>query len=145
MEDATTALAGKAGYPRRFMAGGYRIELLGRGLQHSTGVTEPDPVLLDRIGRALRERDEPGAALVAAIRRSDGDPERVTMPQFNAALESGVDAVPDCPGALRRFFDLVSDTPDWVDFDLVSAGAKAYRSYGHNVRDVMADLSLIGG
>lgn len=145
MEDETTTLAGKPGYPRRFMAGGYRNELLGRALQESTGVTEPDPVLLDRIGRALRERDEPGAALVAAIRRHGADPDRVTLPQFKTALTSGVDAVPDCPGALRRFFDLVDDTPDWVDFDLINAGAKAYRSYGHNVRDVMSDLSLIGG
>ena len=59
------------------------------------------------------------------------------MGQFNAALASGVDAVADCPDALRAFFDVVEDTPEWVDFDLINAGAKAYRSYGPNVRDVM--------
>jgi len=42
-----------------------------------------------------------------------------------------------CPDALRAFFDVVEDTPEWVDFDLINAGAKAYRSYGPNVRDVM--------
>ena len=134
-----------ARYPRRFMAGEARNRRIGRPLQRSTGITQPDPVLLDRIGRALTERDEPGAALVAAIRRESNDPTRVTMQQFNTALESGVDAVPDCPDALRAFFEVVDDTPDWVDFDLINAGARAYRSYGPNVRDVMADLSLIGG
>lgn len=132
-------------YPHRFMAGEDRNRRIGRPLQRSTGITDLDSALLDRIGRALVERDEPGAALVAAVRRGSGDPGRVTIPQFNTALESGVDGVPDCPEELRRFFGVVEDTPAWVDFDLVNAGAEAYRRYGPNVRDVMADLSLIGG
>lgn len=127
------------------MAGESRNRKIGRPLQHSTGITDPDPQLMDRIGRALTERDEAGAALVAAIRRDSSDPARVTMRQFKTALESGVDAVPGCPSELSRFFELVEETPNWVDFDLINAGAKAYRSYGPNVRDVMADLSLIGG
>lgn len=132
-------------FPRRFMAGEARNRRIGRPLQRATGITVPDRSLLDRIGRALMERDEPAAALAAAIRRPATDPTRVTMGQFSTALASGADAVPDCPDALRAFFDVVEDTPDWVDFDLLNAGAKAYRSYGPNVRDVMADLSLIGG
>jgi len=56
-----------------------------------------------------------------------------------------VDAVPDCPDALRASFGAVEDTPERVDFHMINAGAKAYRSYGPTVRDVMADLSLIGG
>ncbi|MEI7716651.1 MAG: oxygenase MpaB family protein [Mycobacterium sp.] len=145
MQTLPVSGAGGADYPRRFMAGESRNRKIGRPLQRSTGITEPDPHLLDRIGRALMKRDEPGAALVAAIRRGTSDPTRVTMRQFNTALESGVDAVPDCPDELRRFFDVLEDTPDWVDFELINAGARAYRSYGPNVRDVMADLSLIGG
>lgn len=136
---------GDARYPRRFMAGEPRNARIGRPLQRATGITTPDPHLMDRIGRALMERDEPGAAVARAIRRDAGDPTRVTMQQFNTALESGGAAVPDGPEELRRFFDIVEATPDWVDFDLINAGAKAYRSYGPNVRDVMADLSLIGG
>lgn len=132
-------------YPRRFMAGEARNRQIGRGLQRSTGITEPDRAVLARIGFALQERDEPAAALVAAIRLHGGDPARVTMPQFKTALKFGVEAVQDCPAELRRFFDLVENVPAWVDFDLINAGAKAYRSYGKNVRDVMADLSLIGG
>lgn len=134
-----------ARYPGRFMAGEARNREIGRPLQRSTGIVTPDPQVLDQIGRALMERDEPAAALVTAFRRHADDPARVTMRQFNTALESGVDAVPDCPAALRTFFALVEETPDWVDFDLINAGARAYRSYGRNVRDVMADLCLIGG
>ena len=145
MEVETTARAQDERYPRRFRAGEARNRQIGRGLQRSTGIAQPDPVILNRIGQALSQRDEPGAALVAAIRRGGGDPARVTMPQFNAALKLGVDAVADAPAELRRFFDLVENAPIWVDFDLINAGAKAYRSYGRNVRDVMADLSLIGG
>lgn len=134
-----------APYPSRFMAGEARNRRIGQPLQNSTGIVAPDPQLLDRIGRALTERDETAAALVTAFRRPSDDPTRVTMRQFNTVLDSGVDAVPDCPEALRSFFATVEDTPDWVDFDLINAGAKAYRSYGRNVRDVMADLCLIGG
>lgn len=143
--ETTATNTNESRFPSRFMAGEARNRKIGRPLQRATGITVPDPQLLDRIGRALTERDEPGAALAAAIRRDSSEPNRVTMPQFKAALDSGVDAVPDCPEALRTFFDAVEDTPDWVDFDLINAGAKAYRSYGPNVRDVMADLSLIGG
>jgi len=145
METLPARGAESARYPNRFMAGEPRNKRIGEPLQRSTGITTPDPQLIDRIGRALMERDEPGAALVKAIRRDSNDPTRVTMPQFNTALESGLEAVPDCPDELRRFFDIVEATPDWVDFDLINAGARAYRSYGPNVRDVMADLSLIGG
>lgn len=145
MQSAATSSTTDDRFPGRFMAGGSRNRRIGRPLQRSTGITVPDQQLLDRIGRALMERDEPAAALVAAIRRDSSDPTRVTMPQFKKALESGVDAVPDCPDALRAFFDVVDNAPDWVDFDLVNAGARVYRSYGPNVRDVMADLSLIGG
>ena len=34
------------------MAGEARNRRIGRPLQNSTGITEPDPQLLDRIGRA---------------------------------------------------------------------------------------------
>lgn len=132
-------------YPGRFMAGEARNRRIGQPLQRLTGIASPDPRVLDRIGRALTERDEPAAALVAAFRRHSGDPARVTMRQFDTALQAGVDSVPDCPEALRTFFAIVEETPDWVDFDLINDGARAYRSYGRNVRDVMADLCLIGG
>ena len=105
---------------------------------HRTRPAAPGP-----IGRALTERDEPAAALVAAFRRPSDDPARVTMPVQHRPSNPGL-----TPCRLPRSTALSpsSRTPwDWVDFDLINAGAKAYRSYGRNVRDVMADLCLIGG
>ena len=44
-------------FPRRFMADEARNRRIGRPLQRSTGITVPDRALLERIGRALMERD----------------------------------------------------------------------------------------
>ena len=105
-----------------------------------TRTARPDPELIDLIGQRLRKRDEVGAALVAAMRTArDGD--RVYMGQFKEALEHGVDAVPDCPNALRAFFAEVERVPAWVDWDLLNEGAAAYRRLGTNAADVMLQLS----
>ncbi|WP_307622915.1 oxygenase MpaB family protein [Streptomyces sp. V3I7] len=110
------------------------------------GVREVDEELLDLIGRRMYERDEPGADLVRAMRRG-GAPgtERVTMAQFNKALEEGVQAVPDAPPALVRFFAMVDDVPPWVDFELIERGAAVFRRFGRTANDVLLQLSLIGG
>ncbi|BBY95507.1 hypothetical protein MGALJ_51760 [Mycobacterium gallinarum] len=131
-------------HPGRFMEAPRRNRRLGRPLQVLTRTARPDPELIDLIGQRLLERDELGAALVAAM-RSERDGDRVSMGQFKAALEHGVDAVPDCPGALREFFSAVERVPAWVDWDLMNEGAAAYRRLGTNAADVMLQLSLIGG
>jgi len=131
-------------HPRRFMASPRRNRRLGRPLQVLTRTTRPDAELIDLIGQRLMKRDELGAALVAAM-RSGRDCDRVTMGQFKAALDHGVDAVPDCPDALRQLFVEVERVPAWVDWDLMNKGAAAYRRLGTNAADVMLQLSLIGG
>jgi hypothetical protein len=127
-------------YPRRFLGAEARNRRLGRPLQVLTGTGRPDAELIERIGRRLMQRDETGAALARAMRADE-----VSMGQFKAALESGVEVVPDCPAALREFFGVVERTPDWVDFDLINQGAAAYRRLGTNAADVMLQLALIGG
>jgi hypothetical protein len=135
-----------ARYPTRFLEGEYRNRKLGRPLRVLTATVRPDGELLDVIGQRLMQRDEVGAALVAAMGISDAaNPERVTMAQFKRALESGVDSVPNCPPPLQKFFAAVERVPDWVDFDLVNEGAAAYRRLGSNASDVMLQLSLVGG
>ena len=79
------------------------------------------------------------------MRTADADGDRVYMGQFKEALEHGVDAVPDCPNALRAFFAEVERVPAWLDWDLLNEGAAAYRRLGTNAADVMLQLSLIGG
>ncbi len=133
-------------YPRRFRAAEPRNRRLGRPLQVLTKTAHPDPNLIDLMGQRLMARDELGAGLVEAMRMTDpDDPERTTMGQFKLALEHGADAVPDCPGPLRAFFDTVERIPDWVDFEQINRGAAAYRRLGTNAADVMLQLSLIGG
>ncbi|MGW4480973.1 oxygenase MpaB family protein [Rhodococcus triatomae] len=94
-----------------------------------------------RLRRALLERDEPTAALVRAMRED----RTVTMTQFRTALHRGVDAVTDAPAALRDYFAMLDDTPDWVDRDTIALGARTLRRVGRDAGDVLAYGSLLGG
>jgi hypothetical protein len=132
-------------YPRRFHSARQRNERLGRWLRLVAGVTTVDERLLDRLGRQMFARDELGAQLVAAMRRPKDDPKRVARGQFTAALAKGIEAVPDAPPALREFFTVVDEVPDWVDFDLLEKGAGAFRRFGRSRDDVLLQLALIGG
>lgn len=129
--------------PSRFRADEQRGARIGRVLRRVARVKTVDEELMTLIGRRFMERDEVGAALVAAMRR-EGD-ERVTMAQFQQALNRGIETVEDAPPALQAFFEHVDAVPDWVDMDLVNEGARVYRSYGRNAADVLLQLSLIGG
>ena len=82
-------------------------------------------------------RDELGAQLVTAMRRPKDDPERVAMDQFKDALADGIEAVSDAPQALREFFAVVNDVPDWVDFDLLARGARIFWRFGRSRDDVL--------
>ncbi len=138
--DLDVPLKTDAQYPRRFLGAEARNRRLGRPLQVLTRTYRPDRELIERIGQRLMQRDETGAALVRAMGAGE-----VSMGQFNLALDAGVDAVPECPAALREFFAVVERTPDWVDIDLVNRGAAAYRRFGTNAADVMLQLALVGG
>jgi hypothetical protein len=142
---AVSAEAATLTYPRRFHSARQRNERLGRWLRLISGVTTVDERLLDRLGKRMFARDELGAQLVAAMRRPKHDPQRIAMGQFTAALAQGIEAVPDAPQALREFFAVVDDVPDWVDFDLLEKGARAFRRFGRSRDDVLLQLALIGG
>jgi hypothetical protein len=132
-------------YPSRYEGNRPRNEAIGKPLVYFGKVREVDNDLLDRIGRRMYARDEVGAALVRAMRLDRDDPERVTMRQFHQALEHGVDTLPDAPEALRTFFAHVEQVPDWVDWDLLEKGARAFRRMGRTRNDVLLQLALIGG
>ncbi|MBA4607856.1 DUF2236 domain-containing protein [Aeromicrobium sp. Marseille-Q0843] len=129
--------------PARFRAGGERNVRLGRVLKVLAGVREVDELLMARIGRGFTQRDELGARLAAAMRLPAGDPERVSMAQFRAALEHGIDA--EAPPALAEFVGTLREDPPWLDRDLVEEGARVFRRFGRNAADVLLQLSLIGG
>ncbi|MGZ5389660.1 MAG: oxygenase MpaB family protein [Aeromicrobium sp.] len=129
--------------PTRFRAGERRAARIGRVLKVVGRIRTVDEELMTVIGQRFMERDEIGAALARAIRSKDDD--RVTMAQFHLALAEGVATVEDAPPALRDFFAAVDAVPAWVDFDLLNAGARAYRRFGKNAADVLIQLSLLGG
>ncbi len=142
---AVSGDAARLRYPRRFHSARQRNERLARLLRLVARVETVDEGLLDRLGRGMFARDELGAQLVAPMRRAPDDPQRVAMTQFKAALAEGIEAVPDAPSALRQFFAVIDDVPDWVDFDLLEQGARAFRQFGRSRDDVLLQLSLIGG
>lgn len=132
-------------YPRRFRAGADRNRRMGRPLKVVGRVKEVDEALMDRIGRAMHERDELGARLADAIRLRAGAPDKVEMAQFRQALGQGIASVPDAPPALAAFFAEVEAEPAWLDRALVEEGARVFRRLGQNAQDVLLQLSLVGG
>lgn len=131
--------------PARFTAGGDRNRRLGRPLKLVGRVKDVDDELLERIGRAMMERDEIGARLADAMRLRAGAEGRVRMDQVRQAMEHGVAAVADAPPALVEFFSHVEAEPEWLDRDLLEEGARVFRRLGQNAQDVLLQLSLIGG
>ena len=66
------------------------------------------------------------------------------MARVRSALAAG--GVPDDgPAALRDFFAVVDDRPDWVDDRLLARGAAACRAMGVDGATVLAYGSLLGG
>lgn len=131
--------------PTRFRAGEPRNRRLGRPLRAIARIREVDEQLMERIGRAMGERDEPGARLADAIRLRAGAPGAVSMTQFRRALQDGIEAVDDAPEALHDFFAGLETDPAWLDRDLVEEGARVFGRFGTNAQDVLLQLSLVGG
>ena len=129
--------------PSRFRSAEERGARIGQVLKVVGRVRTVDEEVLTLIGQRFMERDEVGAALARAM-RSRGD-DAVTMAQFNQALAHGVESVETAPPALRAYFASVDETPDWVDFDLLNEGARAYRQFGQTAADVLLQLALLGG
>ncbi|MEE3852050.1 oxygenase MpaB family protein [Gordonia sp. LSe1-13] len=129
--------------PRRHRSADARGRRIGRLLKMYWGLSEPTAADFELLGRRLMMRDEPAAALVAAMRLPKDDPDRVTMGQFHEALDTGISD--QSPPALRTFFALIEETPSWVDADLCEHGATVFRRFGQNANDVLLQLSLIGG
>ena len=132
-------------YPSRFREAEERGRRLGRPLRLAARVGDLDEDLMRRIGEGMLTRDELGARLADAMRLRAGEPGRVTMDDFRTALSDGLVAVSDPAPALVDFFESASRVPDWVDWDLLASGARAYRRFGQNAADILVVLSLIGG
>ncbi|WP_185995220.1 oxygenase MpaB family protein [Nocardioides campestrisoli] len=108
---------------------------------------KPSPRDVVRLQEGLWRRDEPGAALVEAIRQERS----VTMRQVSEALadagRGGTDAeAPErTPEPLRDFLRVLDPRPAWVDDDLLDRGARACRRFGVDGLRVLGVGSLLGG
>ncbi|WP_069883664.1 oxygenase MpaB family protein [Streptomyces luteocolor] len=137
---------GTARFPRRFREAEERGRRIARGLFLFADIgKEVDETLMERLGDALLQRDELGAALAEAMLLPAGDPGRVTHAQIGEALRAAPGVTGELPPALGAFLDHATAVPDWVDWDRVERGAAAYRFLGRNSGDVLTLLSLIGG
>jgi hypothetical protein len=132
-------------FPTRFREAEPRGARLGRPLRLVGRVREVDEDLMRLIGQRFSHRDELGARLAHAMRLRAGEPGRVSMADFQRALDQGIGAVDAPAPALVDFLAHVERVPDWVDWDLLERGARTYNRFGQNAADVLLQLSLIGG
>jgi hypothetical protein len=140
-----TRTAGASGsVPTRFREAEARGRRLARGYLRATGLgSDVDEALMARIGAALMERDEVGAKLAAAMRPTADSPRRVSHADVRAALAGEIPE--NAPPELTQFLAAIHDVPDWVDWELVDDGARAFMRLGQSAEDVLLELSLIGG
>ncbi|NNG39671.1 DUF2236 domain-containing protein [Flexivirga sp. ID2601S] len=132
--------------PARFRQNEARGRAIAKPLLRATGISpEVDERLMQRLGMALLERDELGAAVAEAMQLPPGDPDRVTHAQLAAALDAAPEVSDDTPPALRAFLSLAMEAPEWVDWARIERGAAAYGYLGRTAHDVLLNLSLIGG
>lgn len=91
-----------------------------------------DPVLPDDIVRTWAstyyDADPVAEAFVDEVYLKQGQAAGRAM--IDLALEKGVDAVPNAPESLKRMFAELEEEPEWLDWDKVEQGAKAFRHYG---------------
>jgi hypothetical protein len=58
------------------------------------------------------------------------------------ALEGGVAAVPDAPQTLASLLEDLGREPDWLDWDEVERGARAFRRFGPDVFEFAGAITL---
>ena len=100
----------------------------------------PSATEVAALADGLLRRDEPAAALVRAVRD-----ERSAVDGAGPVGAGGRRVPADGPAALRDFFAVVADRPDWVDDRLLARGASACRAMGVDAAVVLAYGSLLGG
>jgi len=92
---------------------------------------EHDPELVDRLAGGVFEGDPIADRLVTTFKDLSGG---AGWRMLDEALEHGVEAVDGAPPELAELLAVSTTPPDWVDLDLVDAGANAYwRSGGINL------------
>jgi len=105
-------------------------------------IGKPDATQWQRLGERLNVGDEPMDALVAWMSEQGT---KQLRPLFDRALTDGIATVPEAPEPLRRFFEEVEATPDWVDPEALRIGQRTLRRGGADGMYIARDVALLGG
>ncbi|MGJ8669820.1 MAG: oxygenase MpaB family protein [Oceanococcus sp.] len=102
----------------------------------------PDSHLCEHFGHALLRGDKPMDELLdwmleVGLKKS--------KPQFQQALEQGIQSLSDPSKPLQAFFALVDQVPQWVDFERVNRGGDAFAMMGRDLSVGLRDFILMGG
>lgn len=81
------------------------------------------------------------AAVAAFAQMQPGQGHRL----LTRALDEGAGAVPDMPAELLALLEAVERVPDWVDFQRINLGARAYQRTGAAAPLVLSAWSLMNG
>ena len=95
----------------------------------------------DRYASLYLESDPAADALVTWMSRTGAPAKK----HFEDRLRGGARLKDDAPEALVRFFEPADLLPDWVDFDEIAMGARAYQRFGLMGMIVLSAWSLING
>lgn len=106
------------------------------------GIHKPNAAQWRRLGERLTVGDEPMDQLVDWMTANGM---KALRPLFDRALAEGIDAVPEAPEPLRRFFIEIETAPAWVDADMLRVGQRALRRGGADGMYVARDVALLGG
>ncbi|MUL66147.1 hypothetical protein BOO86_16860 [Mycobacterium sp. CBMA 234] len=105
-------------------------------------IGKPDAAQWQRLGDRLNVGDEPMDSLVAWMSEAGM---KQLRPLFDRALTDGIAAVPEAPEPLRRFFEEIETTPDWVDYDTLRIAQRTLRRGGADGMYIARDVALLGG
>ncbi|MGX9675119.1 oxygenase MpaB family protein [Mycobacterium sp. HM-7] len=105
-------------------------------------IGKPDSAQWQRLGERLNAGDEPMDALVAWMSETGT---KQLRPLFDRALADGIASVPEAPEPLRRFFENVEATPDWVNHEALRVGQRTLRRGGADGMYIARDVALLGG
>ncbi|MCF8569902.1 DUF2236 domain-containing protein [Gordonia sp. HY002] len=129
--------------PRRHPAAPSRVPIGVDAFARVLRIRPVTEVEFARLGEALTEGDPLMDDVVEKM--IEGAGVGALRPMFEQALEHGIDSVPDAPDFLRSFFEVIEDTPDWVDADRLEVAAQTMNGGGCDGLYIARDVALVGG
>ncbi len=101
-----------------------------------------DQAQWDRIGADLTAGDPAMARLVDTMSGADGAEQKEL---FETVARDGLARTSDVPVAMREFFTMAENPPEWVDFARVRRGQRSLRRGGADGTYIARDVSFLGG